>query len=106
MADDRALWANDMDDDRADQRWLCEAGHVHEDGLHCHTTSQEPPWGCPCSGCQEGEADADLGAYWEMPDAAAPCPYCGEGDCERSCTGAILADQADAETGEEADDAD
>lgn len=27
-------------------------------------------------------------------DEGAPCPFCGEEDCERSCTQAILADEA------------
>lgn len=42
--------------------WLCEAGHLHED-VHCPHTGQEPPWGCPCSGCQEGDQED-----WEPGD--------------------------------------
>ncbi len=40
------------------ESWLCIVGHFHEDGLHCPTTGQEPPWGCPCGHCQ-GDDDVD-----------------------------------------------
>lgn len=38
-------------------------------------------------------------APWGMDDDT-PCAYCGEPACERSCTGALLAD-AEADEGEE-----
>jgi hypothetical protein len=37
---------------------------------------------------------------WFMVDIEeedTPCPYCGEDGCERSCTGAILADEEEDE---------
>ncbi len=43
------------------EAWLCTVGHWHEDGLHCPTTGQEPPYGCPCSTCQDGEGGDDWG---------------------------------------------
>lgn len=30
----------------------------------------------------------------DIEDDDTPCPHCGEEGCERSCTGAILADEA------------
>jgi hypothetical protein len=32
---------------------------------------------------------------WDDDDT--PCPFCGEAGCERSCTGAILTDEAEEE---------
>jgi hypothetical protein len=31
---------------------------------------------------------------WDDDDGDTPCAFCGEAGCERSCTGALLADQA------------
>lgn len=83
--------------------WLCRAGHRHEDGLHCATTGEEPPWGCPCAMCQNGD-DEDLDepdfphlrgvVHIDLDDDDTPCAYCGETACEASCTGAILAREA------------
>lgn len=41
------------DDVGTNEDWLCAVGHLHRDGLHCSDTGQEPPWGCPCSKCQD-----------------------------------------------------
>ena len=50
------------------QHWLCEAGHLHEDGLHCPSTGQEPPWGCPCGHCQgDDDVDEDDPLYYLPP---------------------------------------
>lgn len=59
-----------MDDDVAGaDEWLCQAGHIHQ-AFHCPHTGEEPPWGCPCSFCQEGEDEEDE-AFWE-PDEDVP----------------------------------
>ena len=47
------------DDTACAEMWLCVAGHCHEDGLHCPSTGQEPPWGCPCGHCQDGDGEED-----------------------------------------------
>ena len=39
------------------QDWLCNCGNYIEDGLHCPLCGHEPPWGCPCDGCQGYEDD-------------------------------------------------
>lgn len=33
-----------------------------------------------------------------LDDDDTPCPFCGEAGCERSCTGALLADEAEEDT--------
>lgn len=45
--------------------WLCACGNYIEDGLHCGLCGAEPPWGCPCSVCQEGEVEEDESAYFD-----------------------------------------
>jgi hypothetical protein len=93
-----------MDDDATDQSWLCEAGHFHKGGRRCRATGQQPPRSCPCSQCQRSEGEEAHGlpdAFYEALESCAdwaPCVYCGEEDCERSCTGAVL---AEADAGEE-----
>lgn len=69
MAMDRCQWCGAVEcvciawgeDGAAETRknWRCAAGHLHEDGLHCPSTRQEPPWGCPCSFCQGGDGDSE-----------------------------------------------
>lgn len=57
-------------EDDLSQCWLCVAGHFHEDGMHCPSTGQEPPWGCPCGHCQDGEdnePDEDDPLTWLPP---------------------------------------
>lgn len=60
------------DEEEARNSWLCQAGHFHEDGLHCSTTGEEPPWGCPCGFCQDGDGESEDDDMLGMP------PY---GDC-------------------------
>lgn len=54
----------EAEDEGTSEAWLCACGHVH-DGLHCPETGQQPPWGCPCSVCQDGEPEQDETAYGE-----------------------------------------
>lgn len=35
------------------QHWLCNCGNFIENGLHCPSCGAEPPWGCPCEGCED-----------------------------------------------------
>lgn len=42
-----------------DMLWLCECGNFIENGLHCPRCLCEPPWGCPCEGCQNPEPPYD-----------------------------------------------
>lgn len=50
----------DQTDDYDDsEHWLCRCGEYIEDGCHCSNCNAEPPWGCPCSFCQDGEDDED-----------------------------------------------
>jgi hypothetical protein len=56
-------WDNDdLLDDDFDERdaWLSVCGEFITNGLHCPKCRQEPPCGCPCSFCQDGE-DEDAG---------------------------------------------
>jgi hypothetical protein len=42
----------------------------------------------------DGVDEADFPPL-DLGDDEIPCVYCGEDDCERSCTGALLADGED-----------
>lgn len=33
--------------------WVCNCGDFITDGCHCPSCGAEPPWGCPCSWCQD-----------------------------------------------------
>lgn len=55
------------------EEWLCGAGHFHADGLHCLATGEEPPWGCPCSWCQDGASEEDETAYWNEETLGLEC---------------------------------
>lgn len=50
-----------------DPGWLCNCGNWIDDGLHCDLCLASPPWGCPCSGCQDGDSEEDYG-YCEYGD--------------------------------------
>jgi hypothetical protein len=39
------------DSNTLDQHWMCSCGNYEESGLHCSLCGNQPPWGCPCSGC-------------------------------------------------------
>lgn len=55
------------DEENADC-WLCDCGNYIEDGLHCQLCGLEPPWGCPCDGCQtKGDEDLDDEGDYEYP---------------------------------------
>jgi hypothetical protein len=54
--------------------WLCICGYLIENGMHCPNCRNEPPWGCPCSECQnpdpnfqEMDANEDFRFMWEDP---------------------------------------
>jgi hypothetical protein len=48
LAED-CLLSDDYDDTEC---WLCVCGNYITNGLHCPVCGLEPPWGCPCSECQ------------------------------------------------------
>lgn len=58
----RDWWYGDFgkyDDDDTSEHWLCDCGNYIDDGCHCPRCHREPPWGCPCSFCQDGEDEYD-----------------------------------------------
>ncbi len=58
---------NDNSEDYDDsESWLCSCGEYIEDGCHCPTCNAEPPWGCPCSFCQDGAEDDDDLSYSDV----------------------------------------
>jgi len=57
------------DFDELSDHWLCECGNYITNGCHCPRCGREPPWGCPCSQCQDPDDNFD-----EEPI------YCGTGD--------------------------
>jgi hypothetical protein len=58
MTDDERK-AQDADDEQTENAWLCWCGNYEQSGFHCSSCGTEPPWGCPCSGCQDGDEEAD-----------------------------------------------
>lgn len=63
----------DDQEERNGPTWLCVAGHLHEDGCHCPSTGEEPPWGCPCDWCQ-GDRDIEEDypvLEWDLVDPEA-----------------------------------
>lgn len=55
--------ADEPDDESgAGEGWLCDCGNFQEDGWHCTNCGAQPPWGCDCSQCDQGEGeDLDFG---------------------------------------------
>jgi hypothetical protein len=51
------MWADWKDDDPCGDHWMCSCGNFVEDGMHCDICGCEPPWGCPCEGCQSAGWD-------------------------------------------------
>lgn len=88
--------------------WL--ATDLMDEAMRCHCDEGDGPLcvRCEClmrlvEAIEEwGDAlttldDADFPCF-DLGDADTPCAYCGEEGCERSCTGAMLADaEADEE---------
>lgn len=66
MEDDLLEDANDIEDD-LDNHWLCECGNYIEDGCHCRMCQREPPWGCPCSWCQDERHYQPEDDYYPSP---------------------------------------
>lgn len=56
---ERILFGEDEGVDHNPNAWLCNCGNYIEDGLHCEDCGASPPWGCPCSGCQDGWVEED-----------------------------------------------
>lgn len=54
-------------DDVADPSlyWICACGDYTEDGSHCLTCGRQPPWGCPCDGCQSPDPEDHDDYGWE-----------------------------------------
>ena len=40
-----------------DETWLCSCGNFIEDGIHCGFCNCQPPWGCPCNFCEDGDEE-------------------------------------------------
>lgn len=56
------------DDYDESECWLCPCGNYITNGLHCPNDGIEPPWGCPCSTCQNGDDEdsyLDYGGPYE-----------------------------------------
>lgn len=50
-----------FDDETQDELWCCSVcGGLIEDGYHCPNCGTEPPWGCPCSDCQDGNGGDEI----------------------------------------------
>ncbi len=47
-----------------DEGWLSTCGHWQEDGTHCNICHEEPPQGCPCSCCQDGDEQEESDPDW------------------------------------------
>ena len=56
--------------------WLCCCGNYIEDGLHCTMCGAEPPFGCPCSGCQDGDGEGDYDGCEPDDSYLEPCGSC------------------------------
>lgn len=46
--------------------FVCPCGNYIEDGYHCENCGAEPPWGCPCSFCQDGDDEVDVVSYCDV----------------------------------------
>lgn len=71
----------EKEEERSRNSWLCDCGNWIEDGLHCEMCGREPPWGCPCSWCQDryGDEDGDFddGYPDDFNDEELYCAACG-----------------------------
>ncbi len=57
-----------------DSGWLCNCGNWIDDSYHCPLCGAEPPWGCPCGGCEERDNDYD--GYDPDDSCLEPCGSC------------------------------